>query len=480
MWREWSSQLVLLNVPKAVIYVPAGFGLAVLWVLLWRAGAFHKRWIRLGYAVLVCGLIAAIITQAAMAMAKADFLLRTANERIAAIRKAPAQIKVLDSKGNPVPGATVRVEQRRHSFLFGCNAFTFYYHPDQQNSLYAARFSALFNYATLPFYWGLYEPEQGDTTAYDEKHKRTVEWCKANQIETKGHPLIWYDLYPKWAPSDPDSTRDALHQRIARIIPEFKSGIRRWDVVNEATVARCFDNGIGHWARRDGPAALVETALRWAHEADPGAELVYNDFNVGRKHRRLLEQLVKDNAPFQIIGIQSHMHHREWPLEEAWDICEDYSKFGKAIHFSEVTVLSGKHGWELPPPWPTTPEGERRQADYVERLYTLLFSHPGVQAITWWDLQDGEWQGAPGGLLRADLTTKPAYDRLLKLIRNTWWTRQSLSSNEKGVCTFVGFLGDYEVTIQKGDSSRTVKQTLAKGANDWTVTLAGSPHQSSL
>jgi endo-1,4-beta-xylanase len=186
---------------------------------------------------------------------------------------------------------------------------------------------------------------------------------------------------------------------------------------------------------------------------------------------RLIEQLVKVDAPFQVIGLQSHMHRREWPLADVWTICEDYAKFGKAIHFSEVTVLSGKHGWELPKPWPTIPEREQSQADYVERLYTLLFSHPAVQAITWWDLQDGEWMGAPGGLLRADLTPKPAYERLRKLIRETWWTRESLSSNEQGACAFTGFLGDYEVTVQKGTLSRTVKHTLVKGTNDWTVTL---------
>ncbi len=468
-WISW--RLIFLNVPKAVIFVPVGLGLAVLLVLVWGGDGFRKRWVRLSCGVLVGGFLAAILATGPLARARADSLLRSANERIAAIRKAPAQIKVVDAKGSPVAGASVRVEQRRHAFLFGCNIFRLQYYQDEQNSLYAARFGALFNYATVPFYWGIYEPEKGDTRAAYDKNRRIAEWCKANQIEAKGHPLVWHDLYPKWAPSDPDSAREALHQRIATIIPEFKSEIRFWDVVNEATVAGQFNNGIGEWAKRDGAAALVEAALRWAHEADPGAALVYNDFNVGRTHLRLIEQLVRDNAPFQVIGIQSHMHRKEWPLQDVWDICEDYSRFGKAVHFSEVTVLSGKHGWELPRPWPTIPERERRQADYVEQLYTVLFSHPAVQAITWWDLQDGEWMGAPGGLLRTDLTPKPAYDRLLKLIRGTWWTRESLSSDEKGVCTFAGFLGDYEVTVQKGELSRTLKQTLVKGANEWTVRL---------
>jgi endo-1,4-beta-xylanase len=164
-------RLILLNVPQGVIYIPAGFCLAVLLVIVWRTGCFHNRWIRLCGAVLVVGFLAAII--APTSTARADSLLQTANERIAAIRKAPAQITVVDAKGNAVPGATVRIEQRRHAFLFGCNAFRLHYrHQDEDNPVYAARFSALFNYATLPFYWGIYEPEKGDTRAAYDKNKR--------------------------------------------------------------------------------------------------------------------------------------------------------------------------------------------------------------------------------------------------------------------------------------------------------------------
>ena len=107
----------------------------------------------------------------------------------------------------------------------------------------------------------------------------------------------------------------------------------------------------------------------------------------------------------------------------------------------------------------------------MEKLYTLLFSHPAVQAITWWALEDGEWMGAPGGLLRADLTPKPAYDRLLRLIHQTWWTREMLLSNEQGLCAFSGFLGDHELTVRKADHSTSVKKVLLKQDNDWTITL---------
>jgi CubicO group peptidase (beta-lactamase class C family) len=63
----------LLNAPKAVIYIPAGFCLAVLVVLLWRAASFRKRCIIMGCAVLTSGLLAALIALVLSHMACALF-----------------------------------------------------------------------------------------------------------------------------------------------------------------------------------------------------------------------------------------------------------------------------------------------------------------------------------------------------------------------------------------------------------------------
>ena len=109
----------------------------------------------------------------------------------------------------------------------------------------------------------------------------------------------------------------------------------------------------------------------------------------------------------------------QWPLEKAWTVCETYGRFGKPLHFTELTVLSGRlkdpndNDWhKARTDWPSTPEGEAAQAEYGAKLYTVLFSHPAVEAITWWDFSDyRSWQGAPSGLVREDMTPKPLYDR---------------------------------------------------------------------
>jgi endo-1,4-beta-xylanase len=100
------------------------------------------------------------------------------------------------------------------------------------------------------------------------------------------------------------------------------------------------------------------------------------------------------------------------------------------------------------PDWPSTPEGEARQADEMVRHYRSLVSHPSVQAINYWGLTDsGAWLGAPIGLVRSDGSPKPSYDALRNLIKGEWWLQPTkLRTDENGVVTVSGFTGDYEVS----------------------------------
>jgi endo-1,4-beta-xylanase len=373
-------------------------------------------------------------------------------------------------KADAVAGVRVHVEQTRHAFLFGCNAFPVLGYDDpEREATYQREFAALFNYATLGFYWGAYEAQEGKTIA--SHLERQARWCRDNDIAVKGHPLVWHEVYPRWGPSDPDETRAKLRARVTDIVSRFAALIDRWDVVNEATVSAQTDNGIGNWAKRDGAAALVGEALAWARAAGPAAFLLYNDYNLGEDYEQLARDLLAANAPVDAFGIQSHMHAGEWPITKAWEACETYARFGRPLHFTETTVLSGEHGWQRPRPWPSTPEGEALQAEYVAKFYTVLFSHPAVEAITWWDFMDGGWQAAPAGLVRADLTPKPAYQRLLELIKGRWWTREDATTAADGTARFRGYLGRYRITVAAA-SGETVQEMDLRPSEDNVATVA--------
>jgi hypothetical protein len=156
------------------------------------------------------------------------------------------------------------------------------------------------------------------------------------------------------------------------------------------------------------------------------------------------------------------MHKDIWSTEQLWETCETYGQFGLPLHFTELTILSGElkkqddTDWHRRrTDWPTTTGGEQRQLEVGRRLYTLLFSHPAVDAVTWWDFSDHEaWQGAPAGLLREDMSPKPLAKWLHKAFADRWSTDTEIKTNEAGEARFRGFFGTYKVRATRPNGER--------------------------
>jgi endo-1,4-beta-xylanase len=385
----------------------------------------------------------------------ANELLQSTPARIQQNRTAEVTIRLVSASGTPLPKSHVDINLANHAFKFGSNAFGLCAIPDiELQQAYETRFTSIFNYATLPFYWGYYESKPG---AYDTEHlMKMADWCRAHDIVVKGHPLIWHEVYPQWARNIPDEEILHLLQTRVRELPSlFQGRVGIWDVFNEATVAHLFDNAVGRWIKSDTAVSVVERALCWARESNPQAILLYNDFNISPEFEKLVADLLERGAPLDAIGIQSHMHQGTWTLERVWQVCETYARFGLPLHFTELTILSGRlkpkeeTDWHAHhTDWKTTPKDEFSQAEYGEALYALIYSHPAVQAITWWDFADYHaWQDAPAGLLREDMSPKPLYERLHRLIREVWATHTQAVCDDQGMvncrCTF----GKHKVVV---------------------------------
>lgn len=389
-----------------------------------------------------------------------------ARERIARERKRSVRLEFVAPQGVSLVGAKASVRLTRHAFRFGCNGFGLTVIPDRGlGRAYEERFAALLNYATLPFYWGMYERERGQKR--DAILRQMAAWCREHGIATKGHPLAWHEVYPEWAKTlDDEEVLRLQRARVSELVAAFRGLVDTWDVVNEATVSARFDNAIGRWVARTGALEMVDELLRLAHAANPQAELLYNDFNIRSPdfftgpfipdYEALVRGLRGRGAPMHALGIQSHMHVRTWQLEEAWGVCEHYAQVGLPLHFTELTVLSGRpkdpndKDWHrVHTDWPTTPDGEAAQARYGEALYTVLYSHPAVAAITWWDFSDHQaWQGAPAGLVRADMTPKPLYERLMALVWGEWATRAEAVVDAQQCVTVPCAEGEHRVELR--------------------------------
>jgi GH35 family endo-1,4-beta-xylanase len=407
------------------------------------------------------------------------FIMNGANDRIEKIRKGDASIQIVDDSGTPVRGARIYYEQKSHDFLFGSNLAPLGVNgPNAVNQDWANAYTALFNYGTLPFYWDQYEPKQGENS--EQTLRAMADWARKRGIVTMGQPLISAGAVPSWAPPPVQDMQNALEKRVKETTGAFCSLVDYWDVVDEPTNGPRVSNPVGNWLNAKTPAVACADALGWAKSGCPKATVMINDYRTDQDYRDLLQNILRQKGHFDVIGLESHMHRGVWPLYQVWDICNRFADFDTPVYFTEVTVLSGavRTGvgtTQQTGDWPTTPAGEASQADYVEKFYTLLFSNPTVEAITWWDFSDqGAWQGAPAGLLRADMSKKPAYNRLLKLIRSDWWTRGNAYTNDAGNAVFRGFYGSYKLTIDKEGKAVEADFNISKGLdNKVKITLTG-------
>ena len=393
-------------------------------------------------------------------------------------RLATAKLQVFNPDGTPAAGRTVKADQVSHKFLFGCGAFDaveIMRTTDEKKRAFLQermeKWLALFNYGTLPFYWGRYEPEEGKT-AYTET-MAAAKWLREKGVVVKGHPLCWHTACAPWLMQF--SNEEILRRQIERIrrdVSAFKGVIGLWDVINEVVIMPVFDkydNAITRICKEMGRVPLVKEVFAAAKETDPGAVLLINDFNTSKAYEKLIEDLLEAGVPIGAIGIQSHQHQGYWGLEKLNDVLERYSRFGLPIHFTENTLISGAimpgyivdlNDWQVDE-WLSTPEGEERQAREISEMYTVLFSHPLVEAITTWDFNDGCWLKAPSGFVHEDNSLKPSYLALQQLIHGEWETHETLTADAEGFIEFTGFKGGYTVSTGDGSAPFTLEEDTA-------------------
>ena len=398
-----------------------------------------------------------------------------------AVRHTEATLTVRSADGSPCADRDVLVEQVSHDFAFGNIGFDFVgLANDEQDGSRENVFGGadpeaaqlledlwldLFNTATLPFYWAGHEPVEGQPDT--RRLRAAAAWFRDRGVAVKGHPLVWHTLAPDWLREYSDQeVEEIVRARVRREVTSFAGLIDTWDAINEVVIMPVFaneerQNAITRLCRRIGRIPTIRLAFEEARRADPTTTLVLNDFNLSTAYECLIEGVLEAGVQVDAIGLQSHMHQGYWGEERTLEVLERFARYGLPLHWTETTLVSG----DLMPAeivdlndhqvdeWPSTPEGEERQADDIVRHYRTLLAHPSVQAVTYWGITDrGAWLGAPAGLVRADGSRKPAYDALRGLVKGDWWLAPSrLRTDHEGRVPVRGWAGHYSVSV--GDSS---------------------------
>lgn len=400
-------------------------------------------------------------------------------------RKDFAVLHIQDKQGKPITRAQVKISQTAHQFKFGANLFLLdEMESDEKNTAYRDIFHQAFNHATLPFYWNGLEPEQGKPRFEKSSPKiyrrpppdLCLEYCEKYGIKPKAHCLV-YDVWaPAWVPEDIIESKKAYRERMRRLSERYKDRIEDWEVINETLIP--FQNR-NHAIFRE--PDYLEWSFDLAKQFFPDNRLFINeatpwvwgkDFNYSRSQYYLLIQRLLDmGVRIDGIGMQFHMFYKQEDEETAtpafydprriFDVLDCYEGFKKPIQITEVTI----------PAYSEKPADEETQAEIVKNLYRMWFSHKAVESIVWWNLADGyayvrdssDWNENIyyGGLLRHDLSPKPAWHIIRDLITKEWRTETTLFSGDSDQVRFRGFYGSYDVEVDCGGTKVNKKIALS-------------------
>jgi endo-1,4-beta-xylanase len=190
---------------------------------------------------------------------------------------------------------------------------------------------------------------------YFKDADKFVEYGELNNMFITGHTLIWHSQAPEWFFTDEkgkDVSKETLIERmkkhITTVVSRYKGRIKGWDVVNEAIL----DDG--SW--RDSKfyqiigEEFIPLAFQFAHEADPDAELYYNDYNewhVGKRDAivKMVKILKSNGFRIDAVGMQGHIGMDYPELEEYKAAIDTYTAAGVKVMITEfdLSALPSPH-----------------------------------------------------------------------------------------------------------------------------------------
>ena len=370
---------------------------------------------------------------------------REALARIEQIRKSAFLIEIKDAAGQPVVGATVRVEQRRSAFQFGSALqFARLVQDSPDNRIYREKALALFNAASPEndLKWPAWDGEWGGYAR--PQSLQALGWLKEHGFYTRGHVLVW----PGWKnlPQSIGDLKDGkknqakipplVLKHIADITGATRDFVSEWDVLNEPydnhDLMALFGNDI-----------MVDWFKAARAGAAPNALLFLNDYSnhdlvADKPHCaeffRVARFLQAKGAPLGGLGLQGHISAQPTPPEHVLAALEAYSELKLPIRITEFDVDT---------------EDEQLQADYTRDFLILAYSHPSVVGVQHWGFWEKAHWRPRSALFRTDWSPKPAAKVYEDLVLHQWRTKLQGQVGASGKVGGRGFHGDYVVTVEK-------------------------------
>ena len=297
-------------------------------------------------------------------------------------------------------------------------------------------------------------------------------------IEPKCHCLNYDNFTPDWVKNLPISQhKRLLEKRFREIAERYANDLPSFEVTNE-TLQNLQHNRTKFYYEDD----FLDWSFRMADRYFPNNRFIINEYDIWwpeTYHNRhayymQIERLLRNGIThLDSIGMQYHsffpldqeaeMAKRVYNPECLYKLLDLYAKLGLSEQITEMTL----------PAYGGDEENEYVQAELLKNTYSLFFSHPVMEAIIYWNLVDGYAAWAPkgdmtvgenifyGGLLRFDMSEKPAYKALKKLVNQEWHTSEVIKANGN-IAKFRGFYGDYSLIVHADGKRIPVDFKLSK------------------
>ncbi|HQH77335.1 MAG TPA: endo-1,4-beta-xylanase [Prolixibacteraceae bacterium] len=216
---------------------------------------------------------------------------------------------------------------------------------------------------------------------------RMVAFGEANNMFITGHVLLWHSQAPRWLFTDslgntvsPEVLTQRMKDHIYTVVGRYKGKVKGWDVVNEALL----DDGSYRKSRfyEILGEEFIPLAFQFAHEADPDAELYYNDYNEWYPGKveaivKLIGQLRERGLRIDAVGMQGHIGMDHPTIEEYENAIMAYGNAGVKVMVTELdmSIL----------PFPDRNVGAEVSADfdYQAKLNPYTEGLPDSVSVAW-------------------------------------------------------------------------------------------------
>jgi endo-1,4-beta-xylanase len=293
------------------------------------------------------------------------------------------------------------------------------------------------------------QPEEG--VFFWDDADRFIEFGEQNNMFIIGHTLIWHSQAPDWFFIDEngnDVSREVLIERmrmhVHTIVARYKGRVHGWDVVNEAILndGTWRDNKFYQILGKD----YVRLAFEFAHEADPNAELYYNDYNEWHVGKRdgvvgMINELKAQGIRIDAMGMQGHWGMDYPQLDEIQAAIDAYVSTGVKVMITELDITALPTARRVSAEISETEEYRAEMNPYVHGISAetaeawtnrvlsffqlFLDNSQHITRVTMWGLSDGaSWKNnhpIPGRtdyplLFDRNYDPKPVINEIIKLV----------------------------------------------------------------